>query len=85
MSKTIDNLMDAMKVAAARRPRAGGFPYLAEVLRKAGVTRNVWSLPPSETAAYHRSFYSTVLFCHQQKITAPEGFTLRRCSLKPNP
>ncbi len=45
MSKAIDNLTEAMKVAADGRPRVGGFPYLAEVLRKAGVTRNVWSLP----------------------------------------
>ncbi len=45
MSKAIDTLMEAMKVAAAGRPRVGGFPYLAEVLRRAGVTHNVWSLP----------------------------------------
>jgi uncharacterized protein YbcV (DUF1398 family) len=44
MSKAIDNLTEAMKFAGANRPRVGGFPYLAEVLRKAGVTRNVWSL-----------------------------------------
>ena len=29
----------------ASRPKAGGFPYLAETLRRAGVTRNIWSLP----------------------------------------
>jgi uncharacterized protein YbcV (DUF1398 family) len=45
MSKAIDNLTEAMKFAGVNRPRVGGFPYLAEVLRKAGVTRNVWSLP----------------------------------------
>lgn len=45
MSKAIDNLNEAMTRAAAIRPRVGGFPYLAEVLRQAGVTRNVWSLP----------------------------------------
>src|SRR5262249_1746883 len=33
----------------AGRPRVGGFPYLAEVLRKAGVTRNVWSLPSCQS------------------------------------
>src|ERR1700761_3944283 len=38
-----------MKVAAAGRPRVGGFPYLAEALRKAGVTRNVWSLPSCQS------------------------------------
>ena len=49
MSKAIENLTEAMKVAAAGRPRVGGFPYLAEVLRKAGVTRNVWSLPSCQS------------------------------------
>lgn len=45
MSKAIDNLTEAMKRAENIRPRVGGFPYLAEVMRQAGVTRNVWSLP----------------------------------------
>jgi uncharacterized protein YbcV (DUF1398 family) len=45
MSKAIANLTEAMKRAEKIRPRVGGFPYLAEVLRQAGVTRNVWSLP----------------------------------------
>jgi uncharacterized protein YbcV (DUF1398 family) len=49
MSKAVDNLMEAMKFAQANRPRAGGFPHLAEVLRKAGVTRNVWSLPSCQS------------------------------------
>jgi len=49
VSKAIDTLMEAMKVAEAGRPRVGGFPYLAEVLRKAGVTRNVWSLPSCQS------------------------------------
>jgi uncharacterized protein YbcV (DUF1398 family) len=33
----------------AGRPKAGGFPYLAETLRRAGVTRNVWSLPSCQS------------------------------------
>ena len=45
MSKAIDRLTEAMKRAEKIRPRVGGFPYLAEVLRQSGVTRNVWSLP----------------------------------------
>ncbi len=49
MSKAIDNLTEAMKFAGANRPRVGGFPYLAEVPRKAGVTRNVWSLPSCQS------------------------------------
>jgi uncharacterized protein YbcV (DUF1398 family) len=49
VSKAIENLTEAMKVAEAGRPRVGGFPYLAEVLRQAGVTRNVWSLPSCQS------------------------------------
>ena len=49
MSNAIDTLMEAMKVAKAGRPCVGGFPYLAEVLRRAGVTRNVWSLPSCQS------------------------------------
>ena len=45
MSKAIENLMEALKQAEKIRPRVGGFPYLAEAMRQAGVTRNVWSLP----------------------------------------
>ena len=45
MSKAIENLMEALKRAEKIRPRVGGFPYLAEVMRHAGVTRNVWSFP----------------------------------------
>ncbi len=45
MSKAIENLQRAMERAAAIRPRVGGFPYLAETLRRAGATRNVWCLP----------------------------------------
>ena len=49
MSQAIDTLTEAMKTAEAIRPRIGGFPYLAEVLRKAGVTRNIWSLPAGQS------------------------------------
>jgi uncharacterized protein YbcV (DUF1398 family) len=45
MSKAIENLKSAQQRAMAGRPKVGGFPYLAETLRRAGVTRNLWSLP----------------------------------------
>jgi len=45
MSKAIDTLTEAMQRAEMIRPRVGGFPTLAEVLRQAGVRRNVWSIP----------------------------------------
>jgi uncharacterized protein YbcV (DUF1398 family) len=41
--------MRAMEQAAAGRPKVGGFPYLAESLRLAGVTRNIWSLPACQS------------------------------------
>ena len=31
------------------RPKVGGFPYLAETLRRAGVTRNFWFLPACQS------------------------------------
>jgi uncharacterized protein YbcV (DUF1398 family) len=49
MSKAIQNLDEAQKQAMARRPKVGGFPYLAETLRRAGVTRNIWSLPACQS------------------------------------
>jgi uncharacterized protein YbcV (DUF1398 family) len=33
----------------AGRPKVGGFPYLAETLRRAGVTRNLWILPACQS------------------------------------
>jgi uncharacterized protein YbcV (DUF1398 family) len=49
MSKAIDNLQDALKRAALSRPKIGGFPYLAETLRRAGVTRNLCVLPACQS------------------------------------
>lgn len=49
MSTAIDLLNTAMQRAAVIRPKVGGFPYLAESLRQAGVTRNIWSLPACQS------------------------------------
>ena len=49
MSKAVENLQAAQKRAMAGRPKVGGFPYLAETLRRAGVIRNVWSLPSCQS------------------------------------
>src|ERR1039457_4595941 len=49
MSKAIENLNAALQRAMAGRPKNGGFPYLAEELRRAGVTRNLWFLPACES------------------------------------
>ncbi|MBL8219589.1 MAG: DUF1398 domain-containing protein [Bryobacterales bacterium] len=49
MSKAIDNLQMALAAGMAARPKVGGFPYLAETLRRAGVTRNLWALPACQS------------------------------------
>lgn len=42
-------LQTAMKYAMANRPEVGGFPFLAECLRKAGVEKNIWALPSAQS------------------------------------
>ncbi|MEI9977230.1 MAG: DUF1398 family protein [Ignavibacteriota bacterium] len=49
MSKAIENLETAQRHAMAGRPKVGGFPYLAETLRRAGVIRNLWFLPACQS------------------------------------
>lgn len=49
MSKAVENLQAAQQRAMRIRPKVGGFPYLAEALRRAGVTRNVWHLPACQS------------------------------------
>lgn len=49
MSSALENLKSAQQRAMAGRPKVGGFPYLAEVLRRAGVTRNLWYLPSCQS------------------------------------
>ena len=49
MSKAIDNLQAAQARAMSIRPKVGGFPYLAETLRRAGVIRNEWLLPACQS------------------------------------
>lgn len=49
MSKATENLVAAQQYAMKICPKIGGFPYLAEVLRAAGVTRNIWTLPACQS------------------------------------
>ena len=49
MSDATENLKSAQQRAMAGPPKVGGFPFLAEVLRRAGVTRNLWSLPACQS------------------------------------
>ena len=49
MSDAIENLKAAQQRGMTGRPKIGGFPYLAETLRKAGITRNLWFLPACQS------------------------------------
>lgn len=40
-----EKLQKAIEYGMVHRPKVGGFPFLAECLRKAGVKHNIWSLP----------------------------------------
>jgi uncharacterized protein YbcV (DUF1398 family) len=49
VSKAIENLEAAQQRAMAGRPKVGGFLYLAETLRRAGVQYNHWFLPACQS------------------------------------
>lgn len=49
MSQAIEALDRAVNRAMAGRPRVGGFSYLAECLRAAGVEKNLWLLPACQS------------------------------------
>ncbi len=49
MSKAIEKIKAAITKGMEIRPKVGGFPYLAEVLRQAGITKNIWTLPACQT------------------------------------
>lgn len=49
MTHALDHLQRALAEALATRPAVGGFPHLAESLRRAGVTVNRWALPACQS------------------------------------
>jgi uncharacterized protein YbcV (DUF1398 family) len=49
MSNIIKKLTEAQQKAMENRPQVGGFPYLAEVLRQAGILKNIWHLPSCQS------------------------------------
>jgi len=49
MIDQIQKITQAMQYAMSIRPKVGGFPILAEVLRRAGVKNNHWSLPSCQS------------------------------------
>lgn len=63
-------LQTAMQYAFAHRPKVGGFPFLAECLRQAGVEKNIWSLPGAQSIYVMKD---TILV--QQGIPLVSGMT----------
>lgn len=49
MENTVSKLQLAFEFAMKHRPLVGGFPFLAECLRLAGVRENVWLLPACQS------------------------------------
>lgn len=49
MPSLVERLTEAQKHAMSVRPKVGGFPVLAEVLRQAGVKTNRWTLPACQS------------------------------------
>ncbi|MCC8460665.1 MAG: DUF1398 family protein [Candidatus Megaira endosymbiont of Carteria cerasiformis] len=49
MNKIADKLTEAQQYAISIRPKSGGFPVFAEVLRQAGVKINRWFLPSCQS------------------------------------
>lgn len=49
MNPIIEKITEAQQYALSIRPKIGGFPILAEVLRQAGVKKNLWSLPSCQS------------------------------------
>jgi uncharacterized protein YbcV (DUF1398 family) len=47
MSSLVQTVMAAQEKAAHIRPKVGGYPYLAEVMRQAGVRRFFFNVPAS--------------------------------------
>lgn len=49
MSPALQTLLQALEHGTRERPQVGGFPYLAETLRKAGALWNTWHLPACQS------------------------------------
>ena len=49
MSNVVEKLIETQKYAMSIRPKIGGFPVLAEVLRQSGVVMNRWTLPSCQS------------------------------------
>lgn len=49
MRALTEKLSEAQKYAMSIRPKVGGFPVLAEIMRQAGFQLNRWSLPSCQS------------------------------------
>lgn len=49
MTSITDKLLETQKKAISLRPKVGGFPIFAEVLRQAGIKMNRWFLPSCQS------------------------------------
>ncbi|KAB1860054.1 DUF1398 domain-containing protein [Acinetobacter tandoii] len=67
MSTAIEIIEQAIQKGINHRPQIGGFPYLAEALREAGVTINEWILPCCQSLYQTNS--GAVIFPHPSLIT----------------
>lgn len=65
MSKITDTISETQQYAMAHRPKVGGFPFLAEVLRQAGVHTNQWHLPSCQS-----------IFCLEDAAVVQQGTPL---------
>lgn len=67
MSAAIEIIENAIQKGMNLRPQIGGFPYLAEALREAGVTLNEWILPSCQSL--YQTHQGAVIFPNPALIT----------------
>ncbi|TCB68605.1 DUF1398 family protein [Acinetobacter sp. ANC 4178] len=67
MSAAIEIVENAIQKGMNLRPQIGGFPYLAEALREAGVTLNEWILPSCQSL--YQTNKGSVIFPNPPLIT----------------
>ena len=80
MSNNIDKLIHAQQYAMSIRPKIGGFPVLAEVLRQAGVKINSWTLPSCQSI-YIMQNDEAIVFQQTTLITGAHEIPKFNCEL----
>lgn len=82
MNTSKEKLEMAFACAMESGPQTGGFPFLAECLRKVGVAHNIWSLPAAQSVYVFSGGDSVVrqdtpLFIGVAGVPAFDGDALR--------